>query len=157
MRYRDLMETLAAQKPPLRSNMLDAIQHADVYGDRQWSLKDFEVRYLGYLTVAELGSYDDLSSWMDVHSPDDLRDFRQGEMLYGPDENMPPVIVITAPDPEEGETHLRTGTSSGSCHTQIGDGRGRINWANAHGARLHAYQMIYRGCTSGEDQKSSEK
>jgi hypothetical protein len=135
------------QQPPSRRHMLDAIEHADVYGDRKWKLSDFKIEYLGFLDMDELSQYDDFSSWVEVTDPADLSDFRQGDFHYPAGERMPPVIIITAPDPEEDSSaHLSTGKQSGSCMTQVGDGRGRINYAHAHNERLHAYHMIFKGC-----------
>lgn len=119
---------------PVMDNMADAIDHADIYGDAGWSMDDFRTEYVGYLTVRELSQFDDIDSWIEVSGQDDLDGFRQGEWNQSPDIEFPPVIVITAPDPD------------GGCMTQIGDGRGRVNFANAHGLRVHVYHMIHQNC-----------
>lgn len=125
-----LFETTVPPKPEQR-HLLDAIEHANLYGEK-WTLADFELKYEGYLSVDEIGNFDDLSSWVEVDDVDDLHGFRQGSWNTGP-KNVPPIVVITAPD-------------EGHCHTQIGDGRGRVNFANAHGLKLHVWHLIYKDC-----------
>ena len=115
---------------PLNNHLQDAIKHVDVY-DNGWSFNDFEITYVGFLSVKEISQYDDISSWIEVAEPDDLTTFRNGDWDQSPDISLPPVIVITAPD-------------EGSNHTQLGDGRGRVNFAVAHDLRLHTYHMIFK-------------
>jgi hypothetical protein len=122
----------AAVPEPLKHHLLDAIRHADAY-DQGWTLADFEIAYLGLLSSDEIGQHDDLSSWVEVRDADDLSSFRNGEWDQPASVSLPPIIIITAPD-------------EGRCHTQLGDGRGRVNFAVAHGLRLHTYHMVFQGC-----------
>jgi hypothetical protein len=114
-------------------HMRDAIQHAD-WSDAGWTETDFTLRYLGLLSADDIEEFDDFSSWVDVENPADLEGFRGGSFAKASrNAQMPPIIIITAPD-------------EGECHTQIGDGRGRVNWAVAHNAKLHAWHMIHKDC-----------
>jgi hypothetical protein len=88
-------------------------------------------RYAGYLTVAEIRQFDDLS-WLQVQTPKDLRSFRDGS-FQGPAREMPPIVVVTYP-------------VNGLCRTEIRDGRGRVNFANAYGLRLHVWHLIHQTC-----------
>ncbi|MDQ5977444.1 MAG: hypothetical protein QG602_416 [Verrucomicrobiota bacterium] len=120
-------------------DMLDAIEHADVEGDQEWTLDDFNVLPMGPQPMSRVLSYDDSAAWLDV----DPRDFdglspeeRLAELasFRGPEwaaraaqwvaNGVPPIVVIDAPvgDPE----HL---------YQQIGDGRGRVNFALAMGLK----------------------
>lgn len=123
--------TETAPPRPLPANIADAIEHADSFGGAL-KRQDFTLRYEGYLTVGEISIFDDPYGWLEAHEPDDLDDYRQGS-FKGEAREMPPIIVITAPDDE-------------GCITQIGDGRGRVNFANAHGLRLHVWHLIHRTC-----------
>ena len=127
----------AAIKRPRASeqDMLDAIEHADVYGDQGWTLDDFTITSLGAVPMDRIRSFDDFSSWVDVDPSDyeglsvedrveKLAEFRGPEWAQRAEkwltEGVPPIVVIDAPD-EDG------------MHEQIGDGRGRINFALAMG------------------------
>lgn len=124
--------------PPTQKDLVEAISHADVYREG-WTLSDFRVEYRGVFHGEDLDQYDDLSGWLDLDSLDDEEDligFR-GEAWakrakkWG--KNIPPIVVITAPDEDEG----------GRLHTQIGDGRGRVNYSVYSGIPLHVYEMTY--------------
>ena len=130
MRYHEIMSE-AAPPRPLPANIADAIEHADSFGGAL-KLRDFTLRYVGYLTVDEIGEFDDTYGWLESHEPDDMENYRQGSFKGEPRE-MPPIIIISAPDDE-------------GCHTQVGDGRGRVNFANAHGLRLHVWHLIHKKC-----------
>ena len=129
---------LAAAVPPRASerDMLDAIQHADVYGDQGWTLDDFTITPLGEVSMDRISEFDDFSSWVDVDPSDyeglsveerieKLSEFRGPKWSARAErwlkEGVPPIVVIDAPD------------SEGGLHEQIGDGRGRINFALAMG------------------------
>jgi hypothetical protein len=129
MRYHELMTEAGNPPKPDQAHLLDAIEHADSYQEG-WTLADFKLRYEGYMTADELQRFDDTAGWLDAHEPDDLVDFRDGA-FHNDAQEMPPIVVVTAPD-------------DGRLHTQIGDGRGRVNWANAHGRRLHVWHLIYK-------------
>lgn len=132
---------------PSEADMEDAIQHADTMGDSGWSVKDFTLKFLGDLTPAELSQYDDISAWLDVH-PSDFEGlgteekFRELESFRGKDwalrarewlkTGIPPIIVIDAPDLSE---------PGSPYHLQIGDGRGRTNFALAFGLQIPTYLM----------------
>src|ERR1700729_3847463 len=75
--------------------------------ENQLRPSDFTRHYEGYLTVAEINRFDDLS-WLEVRTPDDLKTFRDGA-FRGPAREMPPIIVVTYP-------------VKGGCRTEIRDG-----------------------------------
>jgi hypothetical protein len=129
MKYREIILETALPPQPKRENMLDAIQHANWEGHK-WTLSNFELKYEGYLTVDEIRQFDDLSGWLEASEPADMETFRKGS-FSGEAREMPPIIVITAPD-------------EGRPYTQIGDGRGRVNFAAAHNMRLHVWHMIFK-------------
>lgn len=109
---------------------------------------EFDLRYLGMLSVKQLKKYDDVSSWLET-DPDEykgqglfdklegLRDFRGDEwaemaaqwLIKG----IPPIVIVTAPD------------ENGMLYTVIGDGRGRVNFAHLMEKKVPAYEMIYKG------------
>jgi hypothetical protein len=130
------------------SDMLDAIQHADI-DNKGWTLSDFDVVDLGMLSYDDLLGYDDLSGWLEF-TPGELKGMQDvGDEVYedlahyrGEDfaeralqwkrEGFPPIVIITAPVED-------------SLHTQIGDGRGRVNIAVAFGLPIPAVHLIWRG------------
>ena len=114
---------------PLPENLLDAL--GPLVLEHGLHTRDFSRHYEGYLTVDEITHFDDLT-WIQVAVPGDLRSFRDGKFEWRARE-MPPIIVVTAP-------------KSGVCHTQIGDGRGRVNFARAHGIRLHVWHLVHKDC-----------
>lgn len=130
---------LASPPPPKREDLEDAIQHADTYGDQGWTVEDFDIEFLGYLTTDEISQYDDFSSWVDAEPNEELDDsFRGKDWLNRSRQwtqaNIPPVIVISAPVVSENE-----------LYTQIGDGRGRVNFAVSTGIKLPVYHMKWKG------------
>jgi hypothetical protein len=88
-------------------------------------------RYIGYLTVSEIRRFaaDDDFAWLKVKRPADLRTFRDGR-FDAPPHDVPPVLAYTAP-------------IAGRNQTQIGEGRGRINFAQAYNMRLHVWCLVY--------------
>ena len=86
-------------------------------------------RYAGHLSVEEIRRFDDMQ-WLEVWTPADLETFREGSFA-GPAREMPPIIVVTYPDKD------------GTSHTEIRDGRGRVNFANAYALRLHVWHLTY--------------
>lgn len=140
MRYHEIMTEATKPPKPDDKHLLDAIDHADNWQEG-WTLKDFTLRYEGYLTVDDIGEFDDTYGWLEAHEPDDLRSFRQGSFAGEPRE-MPPIVLITAPDEDPDDP----GGDRIRCHTQVGDGRGRVNFANVHGLRLHVWHLIHKKC-----------
>ena len=130
---------------PIDQHILDAIQHASDFSPQTLSREDFILRYEGFLTVDQLDQFDDLSSWMEVIEIDDLGSYRRGTWNV-PKHDVPPVIVITAP----GE--------GASSQTQVGDGRGRINYASVHNMKLHVWHLVHKStCTDGDSLNSAER
>lgn len=115
---------------PLEENILDAIEHAST--SKVFVREDFALKYEGVFTVEQLRQFDDIDSWIETDDIDDLDSFRDGSW-NAPKHDVPPIIVITTPD-------------EGKCHTQIGDGRGRVNYANVHGMKLHVWHLIHKKC-----------
>lgn len=118
-------------------DMEDAIQHADTYGDQGWTINDFKIINLGEISLERIADYDDFSSWVDIDpeefsglSTDErlalLADFRGQEWANRAatwlKTGVPPIVVIEAPVVSENE-----------LYQQIGDGRGRVNFAFAMG------------------------
>ncbi len=134
------------------SDLLDAIQHADINGDQGWTLADFDVKYLGELSMKQLGKFDDFSSWMDLEEGSlkglsDAKILRELEGFRGSvwarralgwlkSSQIPPIVVIDAP--------MTSDAPDVPLDTQIGDGRGRVNLAFALGLKLPVYRMTFR-------------
>ena len=132
-----------------QADLLDAIQHADIYGDQGWTLKDFEIKDLGEIPISELHKYDDLFSWVEIEEGEyddlstedklnELNEFRGTDWTNKArlwlENGIPPIIIISAPVVSEHE-----------LYTQVGDGRGRVNFANAMGIEtIPVVHMIYR-------------
>lgn len=94
---------------------------------------DFERHYLGSLTVDEIKQLDNMQ-WLQVSTPQDLQTFRDGSFEDASVSDFPPVIVVTYP-------------VDGRCRTELRDGRGRVNYANAYGLRLNVWHFIHRNCS----------
>lgn len=119
---------------PKKRDLLDAIEHLESFNlDQSYTLSDFRLEYLGLLKVKDIEEYDDLSSWMEVDDVDDLETFRGSSWKHHSETwlttGVPPIVIITGPDGE----------------TMVGDGRGRVNFANAHKLLIPAYHLIYNG------------
>jgi hypothetical protein len=127
-----ITEMISESIQPSKRDLLDAIQHADVYGVGSWKLSDFILQDLGMMPISAIP--DDVDSWLETDDADDLKSFRDGQFDIPPDTKFEPVILITTPDED------------GGCQTQIGDGRGRINFANVHGLPVHVFHLIHRDC-----------
>lgn len=119
---------------PSYDDISDAIDHTAMSFeevDEDSSIDDFDLRYLGKLTVDELSYYDDLSAWMeDIEDEDELESFRGkqwAQMTKEWGDNPPPVIVVT-----------------GDTFSTIGDGRGRVTYANYKGIPLHVWELRYK-------------
>lgn len=134
---------------PSQKDLEDAIAHADTYGYSGWAIRHFNLEFLGNLSVKELSGHDDFSSWVDLDPSDfaglsqqekveQLADFRGPEWAERASRwlktGIPPIVVISTPDPEDGIEH-----------TQIGDGRGRVNFAIAFGLKLPTWKLTYKG------------
>lgn len=127
----DFLLNEAPVPKPLDNDIEDAIEHADTEGNG-WDRTDFHLEYEGYMPVDDISQYDDIDGWLEVHDEEDLEDFRDGKFMNL--ENEPaPIIVVVYPD-------------EGGCHEEIGDGRGRVNYANATGTRLHVYKLTHKSC-----------
>lgn len=134
-----------------RADLQDAVEMADVYGIGL-KVDDFKVKKLGWITLDHIEEYEDFFSWVEV-DPEDFTDLSFDERIKEFEgsvssrkfsdrihkwkkSGIPPVVLITAPD-EEDNTRMRT---------QLGDGRGRVQFAMAFGLkRLPAVHMIYKG------------
>ncbi len=130
-------------KRPSDRDVADAIQHAG----GEWKSSDFDAKYLGVLSPAQLGQYDDLDSWVELDASDfrgrtvaeqraTLAEFR-GEKwadmaMTWKRSGVPPIVVMTWPDEDGGEI------------TQIADGRGRVNAAVALGMKVPAWHYTFR-------------
>jgi hypothetical protein len=137
MNIRDMIRIIESATPPQprRDNIRDAIEHADING-QGWRPSDFALSYVGHLSVDQIGEFDDLSSWLETDDESDVDGFRDGSFAGRPSADaLPPIIVITAPD-------------EGTCHTQIGDGRGRVNYAHAMNLKLHVWHLVHRECSA---------
>jgi hypothetical protein len=143
-----------------QKDLLDAIEHADFSLDQDWELKDFKIRKLGMIPLKMLHRYDDMS-WLDL-LPEDFEGMSTEERLKeledfrGPKwaqmarkwlkEGIPPIVIISAPSVSENE-----------LYTQIGDGRGRVNFAHALGIkRIPVVHMIYRHVRNLNEEKEMD-
>jgi hypothetical protein len=134
-------------------DLQDAIEHADIYGDQGWTIQDFDIKYLGEISLDDLHQYDDLFSWVDIEKGEfagmsieerlaELASFRGPQWAERAKQwlrtGIPPIVIISAPVVTEHE-----------LYTQIGDGRGRVNFAHAMDIdKIPAYHMIYNKKTS---------
>lgn len=120
------------QKQPSKQDILDAINHAsEVFDIEKQKFNKTKLRFLGNLSLIELNKYDDLNSWLEL-SPDDSNNYAS---YRGHDweerskkwniEGIPPVIIVTS--------------SKGSV---VGDGRGRINFANMHNLKVPTWELV---------------
>lgn len=134
----------ASSNRPSDKDLMDAIQHASIENDESWNIKDFDLRFEGNLTARQLQEFDSLD-WMDIdprakdHSQDSLDDFRGKGWIERArkwqTEGIPPIVVITAPSPYQ-ENHMET---------QIGDGRGRVNFATMTGMKIPVWHLVFKG------------
>ena len=115
---------------PSNRDIQDALEHAAGTFDTELNPSDFTLDFLGNLTVDQLRNYDDVNAWLDL-SPDDRDDyssFRGNEWQQRSQQwlktGIPPIIVVS--------------TSDG---TVIGDGRGRVNFANMLGIKLPTWEL----------------
>jgi hypothetical protein len=99
--------------------------------------KEFSQRYEGYLNFDEICRFENDPSWLTVRTAADLIRFRGGAFVEARAEDMPPIVVVTAP-------------TNGICCTRLGEGRGRVNFAKATGARLHVWHLIHKDCAASE-------
>jgi hypothetical protein len=99
--------------------------------DHHMNIREFTQKYLGELSVAEILQLDPgLSRYLEARTPADLQKFRQGSFARRTGV-MPPVVLVTLP-------------RNGEPHTELFEGRGRVNWANAHRRKLHVWHLVYR-------------
>lgn len=136
-----------------RRDLEDAIKHADVYGDQGWTVEDFDVEDLGKISLRKLREFDGVDAWLDVSAEDfkglstedrleQLKSFRGPQWAERAakwvKDGVPPIVVIEAPT-ESDATDV-------PMHVQIGDGRGRVNFAVALGLKsVPVVYMRYRG------------
>ena len=119
---------------PSRDDLYDAIEMAkESYGEELEnveSLSDFDLTYLGNLDVSELREFADLSSWMErIDDEDEMRSFRGDEWFermegFYESDSIPPVVIV-----------------EGDSFVDIGDGRGRVTYANWRGIPLHVWKL----------------
>lgn len=120
---------------PKQADMLDALEMVrESYPEEMENkeLEDFDLTYLGKLFVDEIGQYADLSSWMEEFDKDDVEGMKKfrGEKWFDRMEDfvanntMPPIIVV-----------------EGDGFVDVGDGRGRVTYANWKGIPLHVYKL----------------
>jgi hypothetical protein len=131
------------QKPSAR-DLQDAIEHVSDFSDQPLALRDFNLSFLGVLSVDDLRQYDDIDAWLDLDSAgfegmdtteklNALNTFRgkawaQRAAQWIAQGSIPPVVVVTTSD-----------------ITTIGDGRGRVNIANALGLRVPTWELKQKG------------
>ncbi len=143
------LNAITGSGQPSRWDIADAIRHADNEGEG-WKPEDFDLHFEGNLMPSRLRAFDDISGWLefDVRDASDtpeekfeaLRKFRglkwaeraMGWLKTG----IPPIVVITAPGVDD--------RGSAAMQTQIGDGRGRTNFAVLMGLPLPVWHAVYR-------------
>lgn len=117
---------------PSKRDLLDALDHASsvLNDDEQLSLDQFELKFLGNLSVDQLKNYDDIDPWLDLSSDDkgDYSSFRGSEWQQRSkswqSQGIPPIVIVS--------------TANG---TVVGDGRGRINYANMMGMKVPTWEL----------------
>lgn len=138
---------------PSARDLQDAIDHASDFSSEPLSLEDFNLEFLGNLSVDDLRQYDDVNAWLDLQ-PDDFEGLSNEEKVAALGEfrgpkwgimaakwlkagKIPPIVVITTPE-----------------MTQIGDGRGRVNVANVFGLKVPTWHLVYKGIQERKMKKS---
>jgi hypothetical protein len=132
-----------------RSDLQDAIDHADIYRIGL-DVKDFKVKKLGWISLDDIEYYESFD-WLEV-DPDEFDGLSFDEKIEELEDQIstrklrdkiikwrhsgiPPIVLITAPDEEDNE----------KMRTQLGDGRGRVQFAMAFGLKkLPAVHMIHK-------------
>ena len=98
---------------------------------RMSSIQNYELEYIGYLHVNELEEFADLSSWMEeIEDKEDMINFRGKEWFnrmtkFEKLDKIPPILVIEGDD-----------------FVDIGDGRGRVTYANYRNIPIHVWKII---------------
>ena len=104
-----------------RKDLLDAIDHAQQSEDDELLIGDFELSEPEMLPIAELGQYDDLSSWVELDEGELLEDtsalnsfrgssWKQLAQGWLTPQDVPPIVIMETPN-----------------QTGVADGRGRVN------------------------------
>lgn len=128
-----LPENYRDMPPQMLHDMLCAIRSLEAYNDQLY-LDDFRYEFVGPISIWDLEKYDKgFFKWLELTPAstfDDLRKFRGYEWMCKASEwikkGIPPVIAISYKN-----------------YQQIGDGRGRINFANMMGYDVPLYLMEY--------------
>jgi hypothetical protein len=135
MKLSKILFEVESQRPPKASDVDDAIETAmETYPEEfsdDTSRSDFELNYLGMLSVDDLKQYDDIDSWMeDVEDEDELKSFRgeRWKKLSDTWGNTPPPIVVV----------------TGDNFSMVGDGRGRVTYANYKKIPLEVWELRYK-------------
>ena len=119
---------------PRREDINDALEMTiESYYEhvkRMSSIQNYELEYIGYLHVNELEEFADLSSWMEeIEDKEDMINFRGKEWFnrmvkFDKENKIPPIVVIEGDD-----------------FVDIGDGRGRITYANYRNIPIHVWKI----------------
>lgn len=132
-------------KKPSLQDLKDALDHASDFSGEPLLLGDFDLHFLGNLSLKELNNFDDISSWLELDSRDfeglgfdekfkELENFRGKEWANRAKNwianGIPPIIVVKTPEV-----------------TTIGDGRGRINFANVFNLKIPTWQLTKKKIT----------
>jgi hypothetical protein len=136
---------------PSESDIADALEEAEESQtfDRisDFSRDNFELRYVGELSVKELKRFDDIDPWLDFgigehdletreEKIEALQSFRGREWASRAvrwlDTGIPPIVIVAEKDRRGYQTH-------------IGDGRGRTNFAALFNRKLQVWMLVYRG------------
>ena len=129
-----LFEGVSGAPKPSNDDIYDAIDTAmesypEEFGENT-SRSDFELSYLGKLSVDDLRNYDDIDAWTEnVEDEDELKSFRGERWKKLSDEwgdNPPPMIVVT-----------------GERFSLVGDGRGRVTYASNKHIPLETWELRY--------------
>jgi len=124
---------LRETKQPVEQDLEDAVDFLRFEVDNfKLKISDFDLKYLGKLTVDELYQYDDLSGWLEMIDDDDeLTSFR-GKSFYDRSlewgDEPPPIIIGNIP----------------GKYTAIADGRGRVNYAKYKNIPLDTYMITLK-------------
>lgn len=120
---------------PRREDINDALEMTiESYYEhvkRMSSIQNYELEYIGYLHVNELEEFADLSSWMEeIEDKEDMINFRGKEWFnrmtkFEKLDKIPPILVIEGDD-----------------FVDIGDGRGRVTYANYRNIPIHVWKII---------------
>jgi hypothetical protein len=146
MKLSEILFEVEQPPKPKQEDMQDALEmvresYPEEMEDKE--LEDFDLEYLGLLSVADIGHYADLSSWMEEFDEDDVEGMKsfRGEEWFNRMENFAKNDTIPLENFAKNDTIPPIIVVEGKTFTDVGDGRGRVTYANWKNIPLHVYKL----------------